>query len=249
MYKKLDGCTPTAKKIKIVGISILVVVLVGCFLFWIRQSSAPQLIGKAMWQVDTNEKLIALTFDDGPNPHATEKIVELLKKYDAKATFFVIGENVQKYPELVKKTYENGNEIGNHSWNHSRLIYKKYSFVKEQVESTDEVIKQTGYTGDIQFRAPYGNKFLILPYILKDMDKTHVLYNMVLNDWDSPAPEKMLKQFDKEVQNGSIVLLHDGYTRKYESRENTVKLVEMILDKYTKKGYKFVTISELSKKG
>ena len=119
--KTIKRCT----RVIIVFSCVLPLLIVSYFgLFWLRKASAPQVFGEAIRRADIQEKMVALTFDDGPNLATTEKILDLLEEYGAKATFFVIGENAKKYSETVKRIYDSGNEIGNHSWSHQRLIYE-----------------------------------------------------------------------------------------------------------------------------
>jgi len=195
-------------------------------------------------QVNTNEKVIALTFDDGPKPPYTEQILELLYQNNAKATFFVLGRKVKQYPNVFKKIFLYGNEVGNHTWDHDRLDVKSRSFIEEQIVLTDKIIRDMGYQGNIYFRSPYGSQSYGIQYVLKKMNKKFILYNMSFRDWDNnfwdrPHPVQISKIF--EIPSGSIVLLHDGGG----DRHSTVELVEVILKKYQSKGYKFITVSEL----
>jgi chitin deacetylase len=121
--------------------------------------------------VETNRKVLALTFDDGPCPNSTEKILDLLKKYKSKATFFVLGMHIEKYPEIFKRIYLEGHEIGNHSWSHARLELRSYSFIYNEFHSTEKKIRELGCKGTIHFRAPRGTGVLILPLILMKMKK------------------------------------------------------------------------------
>ena len=102
------------KKIIILFVAISVIACLGYLQFYMRRASAPQLLGKAVNYINTQEKVIALTFDDGPNPESTEKILALLKKYNNKTTFFVVGENAEKHQDIIKAIIDSGNEIGNH---------------------------------------------------------------------------------------------------------------------------------------
>jgi peptidoglycan/xylan/chitin deacetylase (PgdA/CDA1 family) len=233
------------KKGMVIAAIILSMVFFSYGLFWLRRASAPQVFGEAILSVSTNEKIAALTFDDGPNPESTYKILELLQKYNSRGTFFVIGKNADQYPEIIKEIYLNGNELGNHSFSHRRLTFKSPHYINEEIGNTDKIIMNTGYEGIIYFRAPFGHKLFILPYILMKNNRKHILWNIELGDWENPAPEEMMKKIEKTIKPGSIILLHDGYTGTYQTRNETVKVVELLLEKYTKLGYRFVTISEL----
>ncbi len=208
-------------------------------LYWGQSYRIPQLMGDAIWCVDTSEKVIALTFDDGPDAVHTHQILDLLNRYSAKATFFFIGENIEEYPGIVKETYRNGHDIGNHSWDHSRLTYRSVGFIEQQIQETDRVIRESGYQGKIYFRAPYGKKLFLLPYILKKMNRYHILWSISPRDWEGTSAQSMLNIVDRKISGGDILLLHE------DSGDETIRLVEMILQKYTQKGYHFVTISDL----
>jgi chitin deacetylase len=228
---------------------LIIFILILCFsygLFWLRRYSAPQIFGEAVLSVKTDKKIAALTFDDGPNPDSTYTILELLKKYHAQATFFVTGKNAEKYPEIIKEIYLNGNELGNHSFDHERLTFKTPRYIYEQIHKTDAIIKNAGYEKTIHFRAPFGHKLFILSYILMKNNRKHILWNIEAGDWKNPPPEEMMKIIENVLKPGSIILLHDGYTGYYQTRNETIKFVELLLEKYTKLGYEFVTISELT---
>lgn len=227
---------------------LLIVSLVGSIgylQFYMRRASAPQLFGKAIRFIDTQNKVISLTFDDGPNPESTKNILDILKEYNVKATFFILGKHAQKYPELVKAIMESGNEIGNHSWSHERLTYKSPAFIINEIENTDKLIKESGYGKEIPFRAPYGHKLVILPFILMQAHRTHYLWNIELDDWDSPPPQIMLNSLKKQIKPGSIVLLHDGYNNEYQPRLSTIEFVKLLLNYCRKYNYKVVPVTEL----
>lgn len=125
------------------------------------------------------------------------------------------------------------------------MTYKSPIFIKSQITKTEDLLRKLGYEGNIPFRAPYGHKLLILPYILMKTNRTHYLYNIELDDWESPAVEKMLKRLEEQIKPGSILLLHDGYTGNYQNRDNTVEFVEVFLNYCKNEGYKVVTVTEL----
>ncbi len=233
------------KRRRVALIVLALLPLLGYGLFWMRRATAPQVFGVSVLSVETREKVLALTFDDGPNPDTTERILALLVQYDAKATFFMIGQNAEAHPALVTAVYTAGHELGNHSWSHQALIYRSPAFVRQEIDATDSLLRELGYTGTIHFRAPYGHKMFVLPYILMQSDRKHILWSIELNDWDSPAPEEMLRVFDEQARPGAILLLHDGYTGEPQPRDATVALTELILQRYSALGYQFVTVGEL----
>jgi len=156
-----------------------------------------------------------------------------------------MGQNARKYPDLIKTTYTAGNEIGNHTESHPYIFFKSRLAITRQIEITDQLIQNAGYSGAIHFRAPYGLKLLALTRVLHRLKRQHVFWTFSLFDWRCPSPEKMFRRFRRHIKPGAIVLLHDGFTVAPTNRDNTVKLVEMVLEKYSAEGYRFVTLSEL----
>ncbi len=231
----------TKKRAFKIFLTLIFIAACACCLYWLKGHSAPQLIGQAFFKVNTTEKIIALTFDDGPSPIFTPQILDILKKHIIKATFFVLGEKAQKYPELLKRIYEEGHEIGNHSWSHRRLIFKSPSFIRREILETDRIIREAGYKGPIHFRAPYGNKLIILPWILKTMDRPHILFDIIPKDWELPSPHLISQRVMDELHPGAIILLHDGDG----DRSNAVTALDGLIADINKRGYKFLKITDL----
>ncbi|SBO18103.1 polysaccharide deacetylase family protein [Carnobacterium divergens] len=180
-------------------------------------------------------KVVALTFDDGPSPTVTPRVLELLKKYNAKATFFVLGKNAIANPSLIQQEILNGNEIGNHSWNHADLTKLKKDGALSQIQQTNQAVKQaSGY--DVQLvRPPYGaitkelSPIIGMPVIQWSVDSL---------DWKTKNGVAVHKEVMSHVKNGSIVLMHDIHP-------TTADGLEQILKELKEQGYQFVTISEL----
>lgn len=223
-------------------------ILVGCIraLYWLKGHASPQLIGRAYFSVQTNKKVVALTFDDGPSVPFTNDILDILKENGVKATFFILGKHAQIYPELVQRIYQEGHEIGNHSWSHERLVFKTPTFICNEIERTDQLIRSLGYAGTIHFRAPYGNKLLILPWILKSMDRPHILFDVIAKDWEEPSPHLITQRIMEQLHPGAIILLHDADgDNTTADRSKTVQALQTIIESVRAQGYQFLTISEL----
>lgn len=183
-------------------------------------------------------KKIALTFDDGPHPKVTPQILKILKKYEAKATFFVVGCEVKKYPQVLKDVANAGHEIGNHTFNHKKLTTLSLRNAKLQIDSTDAVIKAAiGHNATV-FRPPYGayNKSIV-----NQLNVPNVLWSIDTLDWKHHNPQKTLAAVQKNAKNGSIVLMHDIH-------QETADALDSILAMLQKQGYEFVTVSELTTK-
>lgn len=229
------------KQIVIYGMVLLTLLLFLFGTYKLMNSRTYQLFGGLTSHVDTNQKAVALTFDDGPTENV-EKILPLLDKYNAKATFFVIGNELEKNLKLGKEIAESGHQIGNHTYSHKRMIFKKPSFIKQEIELTNQLIRKTGYKGEIDFRPPTGKKLIGLPYYLKKHHIETITWDLEPDTYYSSVSDKV-NYVNKNVKPGSIILLHP----MYDDTGNELKTIEGILDSLSRKGYKFVTVNELQK--
>ncbi|WP_107924369.1 polysaccharide deacetylase family protein [Lysinibacillus parviboronicapiens] len=197
--------------------------------------------GQIVWEVKTQKKIIALTFDDGPHKKYTPEILDLLAKYDAKATFFVVGQNAEKNPEVVLRMYEEGHEIANHTYTHP-LKTNVPNLIKEIKQTHDTIYSISGYS-PILFRPVEGQYTdAMIDAIVKEGYKV-VMWSWHLDtlDWKSPGVNQIVDTVLEGVKEGNVVLFHDGGG----NREQTVKPMKKILPALEKQGYKFVTIPEL----
>lgn len=227
------------KKLLIV---LLVLIAVSYSLFQVSKSRSFQFFGGIVEKVETEEKVVALTFDDGPGVH-TDEILSILQKEEVKATFYLTGREIEENMEGAKKIVQAGHEIGNHTYSHKRMVLKSPSFIKNEIESTDEWIRKAGYEGEITFRPPYGKKLLLLPYYLNKHDRPTILWNME-PETDPDIADNSFKITDdivSGIEPGSIILLHV----MYESRKESLDSVAPTIEALKKKGYTFVTVSEL----
>ena len=218
--------------------------------FWPNRHLVPWVFGESIYKVSTSEKLVALTFDDGPDPRYTEEISQILADAGARSTFFVLGRHAEKYPEILDVLVQHEHELGNHSWNHSSLRLKSPKTIRSELESTDQLLRSRGYDKDILFRSPYGHSLFVLPQILRQRQQANILWTVQLNDWKPERPAIMMTLLEPEFDNGAIILLHDGDGESEGAdRSNTVEVVKLILAKYIPMGYRFVTVSELLARG
>lgn len=180
-------------------------------------------------------KKIALTFDDGPDPKSTIQILEILKKYDAKATFFMLGSRVEYYPETAKAVKDAGHEIGNHSWNHPDLSKMPLAKALEEINRTTAIIQQV--TGDkpTVFRPPYG---AYTEQLSKQTIPPITLWNVDTLDWKYRNADKLLEEVKKSTKDGSTILMHDIHQSTADGLENVMVYLQS-------QGYEFVTVSEL----
>jgi peptidoglycan-N-acetylglucosamine deacetylase len=231
------------KKMLIIAlISIVILFAIAYGLLKISGSRDFQFYGGIVTKAETTEKVVALTFDDGPTDN-TDEILSILKEENVKATFFVTGREIEENFEEAKKLAEAGHEIGNHSYSHKRMVLKIPSFIKNEIEITDELIRKAGYEGTIQFRPPNGKKLIVLPRYLDKHDRKTILWNMEPDSYPEIASdsEKIVMHVNENIEPGSIILLHV----MYDSREESMKSVKGIITELKAKGYKFQTVSEM----
>lgn len=185
--------------------------------------------------VAEEKKQIAITFDDGPNPDYTMKLLKGLKKRGVKATFFVLGEEVERYPDILKATYDDGHMIGVHSYQHVNFGQIGDAAALEQVEKTQQAIYDvTGeYTGYI--RPPYGCWKKELD---QELPMIEVLWDIDPLDWATKDADTVVQRVLQKIPDGSIILLHDA-------SESSVSAAFTIIDTLQKQGYEFVTVEEL----
>ncbi len=184
--------------------------------------------------IDTSSKVVALTFDDGPSRY-TNDIIDILEKNDAVATFFILGNKVKLYEDTLKRSISNGNEIGNHTFNHKWLTKLTDDEIKEQISNTQSIIEEvTGYT-PLLFRPSYGS---LNRRVRKDINLDIVLWNVDTMDWKYKSTNKIVARATNNVKDMDIILLHDTYKSTKDSLE---KIITTLKDK----GFTFVTVSEL----
>lgn len=200
-----------------------------------------QLFGGLTDHVETNKKVIALTFDDGPSKNV-DKLLPLLDKYNAKATFFLIGSDLKKHPEEGRKIAEAGHQIGNHTYSHNRMVFKTPSYIKEEIEKTDQLIRKTGFKGEIDFRPPNGKKLVGLPYYLKKHHRNTITWSLEPDTYYN-SPSDKVTYVKKNMKLGAIILMHP----MYDDTGKELKAIEGILQALTEEGYTFVTVNELKK--
>ena len=185
--------------------------------------------------IDPNKPMVALTFDDGPSKY-TATILDQLEKYNAHATFFVVGERVSSYPKTIKRAYELGCEIGNHSWSHPSLSSISVSAMKREISDTDAAIKKVIGIAPELLRPPYG---AVDSDVKKYAGKPLIHWSVDTLDWDHRNSSKTISCVLNNVRDGSIVLMHDIYSATADA---AVSLIPTLI----KKGYQLVTVSELA---
>jgi peptidoglycan-N-acetylglucosamine deacetylase len=228
----------------IVLLLILTLLIAGAFALWqISRARCWQLVGTPICSVDTSERLVALTFDDGPSPMGTTYALETLARYDAKATFFLIGEQLAEHPGEARRLVEAGHEIANHSYSHRQMIGLLPSPSADEVARTDALLRREGGGEALLFRPPYGKKLLGLPLALSRSGHRTIMWE--LEEPVTDDPRAYADALLAKVRPGSIVLMHIMVRSRQVARD----ALPLVLAGLAERGYRVVTVSELLASG
>ncbi|NNF08597.1 MAG: polysaccharide deacetylase family protein [Candidatus Eisenbacteria bacterium] len=201
---------------------------------------------KFLCSVDTHEKRVALTFDDGPNPTHTPALLEVLAKHNVKATFFLLGRYVKQFPHLVEETLAEGHELGNHGYWHAPLPLLPPSLRAKEVSDAEQLISDIAGYRPRWYRPAMGwfNK-QVLSYLVS-RDYQPVLGNIHPRDSGRPGSRAILDRVLDRIEPGSIVILHDGGWSPRVNRGQTVEAVAKLIPMLLDRGYRFETVGSLS---
>ncbi|WP_227997330.1 polysaccharide deacetylase family protein [Nocardia australiensis] len=223
------------------GALVLVVVLalaVGGY--YLMNSRSFQVAGRLVDRVETADKVVALTLDDGPTGR-TPEVLKALADADIPATFFLNGRDLAAHPVEGRAIAEAGHEIGNHTYSHRRMILVSSDTIGDEIERTDAEIAKTGYQGPITFRPPYGKKLFGLPRYLSDHDRTTVMWDVEPDSTANATTDSLVADAVYQVRPGSIILLHV----MHESGTTALAAIPRIVTELRSAGYRFVTVTDL----
>ncbi len=220
------------------------------------EQPANQMFGRTVTRGPSNEREIALTFDDGPNPPYTGRILDVLERERVHATFFVVGRAVQAYPEVVRREVRDGDAIGNHSWDHSHLIVYPPDAVAASIQRTDAAIAAATGMHTRLFRPPFGARDWIVMRTAQRLGYTVVMCSGPLpRDWEYPSPAQIAQRVLSVAADGSIIVLHDGNRGQLClqrhlnphvcDRSADIAATQLVIDELKRRGYRFVTIPKL----
>ncbi|MNH91177.1 Peptidoglycan-N-acetylglucosamine deacetylase [compost metagenome] len=192
-------------------------------------------------------KLVALTFDDGPDAKYTPQVLDILAENKVKATFFVVGKQVSVHAEVLQQIHDAGHAIGNHSWGHPNMSKMSSAAFIEEVEKTNQVIKDVLGSGTPLFRAPYGATSKELIQTLKTNGYNLINWNVDTRDWDGTSSDQIVLKVKQQTKAGGIILMH-SFGGKNGDLDNTIKALPQIIAYLKEHGYTLVTIPELLSK-
>ncbi|MFN7901152.1 MAG: polysaccharide deacetylase family protein [Synechococcaceae cyanobacterium] len=196
-----------------------------------------QTFGQVLSHGDRQQPLVALSFDDGPNPRTTPQLLEVLRRTGTKASFFLVGRHIVEHPQLAEAIVAAGQEVGNHSFSHDPMVLERPWRYRREIARTDGLIRGLGYHGVIRFRPPYGRKLLVLPWLLARQGRLDVLWDVNPQDWTVDDPMQITERVLAQVRPGSIVVLHE--------HPATVEALEPMIRQLRQRGYRLVGLEEL----
>jgi peptidoglycan-N-acetylglucosamine deacetylase len=201
-----------------------------------------------IYHVDTPRKIVALTFDDGPSPEWTPRILEVLKQSQSKATFFLLGKHVQAYPGIARLIIKQGCEIGNHTFNHQVILNLDHDRIREEIKDAEKAIKDATGVTPVFFRPPKGWVTDKDKKIIKQLGYDTILWTLNSKDWVTFDDKYIVRFLLKRIRPGDIILFHDSggvFGTEGGNREETVKAVRSVVEKLKERGYIVTTVGEL----
>ena len=202
-------------------------------------TSRPPRVSSQYNSVPTSRRILALTFDDGPHPQLTPKLLDILRQQGIRATFFVVGRNVEAYPDIARRIIAEGHEIANHSWSHPDLTKLGEQGMRRELENTTAVIERVTGRRVTKMRPPYGAiNQRIREVLTKEYNLDVMLWSVDPLDWRKPGPSVVTQRLVDGAKPGGILLAHDIH-------EGTIEAMPETIAQLKAKGYGFVTVSQL----
>ena len=191
-------------------------------------------------RIRTEKKILFLTFDDGPHKRNTEEILDILKKESVKAGFFLSGTEVEKYPGIAQKIFNQGHEIGNHGYEHQSGFFSNLNYILKDIKKTDRSLIRLKIAETLFYRPPY----LRIPFSLllhpSKLLKKIILADVSVKDFQIFEPEVIIKRILAKIRPGSIILLHDNT----HNNKATIKALPALISEIHERGYRFNILSE-----
>lgn len=205
----------------------------------------PFLVERILWRVATREKVVALSFDDGPHPEFTPAIIDILARHEIPATFFLVGRHVRQHPQLARRLAAGLHEIANHTYSHRILPMLSDRAVLHEIRHADDIIREMTNRTPRLLRPPMGLFSRRVMDLIEGSGYTTVIGDVYPRDPNLPGRERIHRRVMQRVRPGSIIILHDGGNTRRVDRSQTVWAVERIVQNLLTQDYHFVTISQL----
>ncbi len=212
------------------------------------QSMAPtaQFYGRTFTGLIPGTRQIALTYDDGPNDPHTLRLLEVLAKHGAHATFFLIGRYVQQRPDIAREVAKAGHVVGNHTFTHPLLIFKGEAEIRQQLSACRAALEDAIGEHSNLFRPPFGGRRPAVLRVARELGLEPVMWNVTGYDWNAPPAAVIEQKVAKKIRGGDVILLHDGgHKQMGADRSQTVRATDGLLTRYKSEGYDFVRVSDM----
>ena len=219
---------------RILGGALLLILLIG-------RTTPASAASPAFRSVETDTKKIALTFDDGPHPTLTPRILDILARYNVKATFFMVGENVVNYPESARMVVNGGHEIGNHTYSHRHVSKMDEETLKNELGLCEDALRELCEYRTHLFRPPEGAVTPCVERCTEEGDYSLILWSLDTRDWENKSSQRIIDAVLDNIQPGDIILMHDYIGVK----SKTPEALEVLLPELLRRGYEPVTVSDL----
>jgi len=204
------------------------------------------LFGRIWWRGSVARAAVALTFDDGPTEPNTTQILDVLKRHGVKATFFVLGANAERHPDVVRRIVAEGHEIGNHTYDHYVLPLKGPGHIRSQIRRTSDLIERASGTRPTLFRPPHGWRNPFVDSSARAEGVEPVAWSLGVYDTDQPGPEVIRRRVRDGLVNGAVILLHDGKSLEPQpDASQVVQALPGIIADARQKGLAFETLSQM----
>lgn len=212
------------------------------------QSMAPtgHWFGPTFTGLSQGTRQIALTYDDGPNDPHTLRLLEVLAKHDVHATFFFIGRYVQQRPDIVREVAKAGHVVGNHTFTHPLLTFKREAEIRRQLCACRSALEDAIGEHSNLFRPPFGGRRPAVLRVARELRLEPIMWNVTGYDWGAPPAAVIKHRVAKQIRGGDVILLHDGgHKQMGTDRSQTVRATEGLITRYKSEGYAFVSISHM----
>jgi peptidoglycan/xylan/chitin deacetylase (PgdA/CDA1 family) len=212
------------------------------------QSMAPtgQWYGRTFTGLARGAKQLALTYDDGPNDPHTLRLLEVLARHGARATFFLIGRYVQQRPDIAREIARAGHAIGNHTFTHPLLIFKNAEEIRRELSGCNGALRDALGQPTNLFRPPFGGRRPAVLRIARDLSLEPIMWNVTGYDWNAPPAAEIERKVVRQIRGGDVILLHDGgHKQMGADRSQTVFATDHLLARYKAEGYEFVTVPQM----
>lgn len=213
---------------------------------WHSMSPRSQVYGRTFIGVNHGSRQLALTYDDGPSPIWTPRLLEVLAKHEVRATFFMLGEHVERHADVAQAVASAGHVIGNHTFSHRNLIFSSPARVVEEIQRCRRVL--SGVIGEHSnlFRPPFGGRRPDVLKLARAEGFEPVMWSVSSHDWDAKTPEEIERRVSRQVRGGDVILMHDaGHVSSEADRSATIRATDSLIAHYKTQGYHFVTVPEM----